>query len=493
MQNHHSMDAIEAFLRAHPQRDFIFNMPRARRPAPRAGEPLHDALLVIHDAAKALDDSAKAQRRSLTDAEEQAMASLLAQFNRIDGAIDDTPAPDLDALYAGRKTDPNDMVDMSVPVRNPRVSRPVNRQMGDAQPGAPEAQRVIQGTDSRAWNNMFPGAERDRAGWRGAGEFLAAMHSGRMDPRLVRDTAGQSEGIGADGGFFVPGVVLSGVMDAALELGVMRAGANVAPIASNAAMVPIWDFMDHTTGIGGFVGHWMGEGATADIQKGTARYLSMRACKLGIWSKITSELSEDSPTFVRDFMDALAKAVAFYEDLAYISGTGVGQPLGFINDPAYIQVAAESGQSADTVVYANLVNCIARLHPASFANSVWIASQTTLPQLLQLSVPVTAGQQHVPVLNEDNGQFRLLSRPLLFTEKAPVVGDVGDITLVDRSQYLIAMRREATFMTDIGAHWTTDEIGARMTMRVDARGKWQGPVTPKLGSTLSWAVGVEAR
>lgn len=486
-----SMIALEAYLAAIASPfAMIYNVPRGRRAKP--DDPIGDALVAILEGAKQIEATAKAEQRSLTDGERLAIDNLYAQFQRLEEG--GAPAPQMRESL-GRRTDPDDLVDMDAP-RAPRAERrPVRRELQfDGQPIREDGpQRVLSGTDSRSWRNMFQGSERDHGGWRGAGEFFATLHSGRADPRLIRDTAGQSEGIGADGGFYVPGVVLSGIMDSALEQGVMRAGANVAPIASNSASVPIWDYQDHSTGIGGFVGHWIAEGAEADIQKGSVRHIQMIARKLGIWSKMTSEVAEDSPTFVRDFTDALAKAVAFYEDEAYITGIGVAQPLGYLNDPAYIAVTKESGQSADTVVYGNLVNAMARMHPASFANSVWICNPTCLPQLLSLSVPVTAGQQHVPVLNESNGSFRLLSRPVLLSEKAPVVGDTGDIVLIDRSQYLIAMRRQATMMTNVAAHWTTDEIGVRITMRVDARGKWAGPVTPRNGSTLSWVVGIEAR
>jgi len=43
-------------------------------------------------------------------------------------------------------------------------------------------------------------------------------------------------------------------------------------------------------------------------------------------------------------------------DYAFINGTGEGQPLGIINDPALITVDKEDSQAAATITYQNVVN-----------------------------------------------------------------------------------------------------------------------------------------
>ena len=56
-----------------------------------------------------------------------------------------------------------------------------------------------------------------------------------------------------------------------------------------------------------------------------------------------------------------------------------------------------------------------------------------------------------------DGSFSMLTRPLLFTEKLPALGDEGDILLADFSQYALGQRagmgieksRHAGFLTTL--------------------------------------------
>jgi len=50
------------------------------------------------------------------------------------------------------------------------------------------------------------------------------------------------------------------------------------------------------------------------------------------------------------------KGLGWYMDYAFINGTGEGQPLGIINDPALITVDKEDSQAAATITYQNVVN-----------------------------------------------------------------------------------------------------------------------------------------
>ena len=106
------------------------------------------------------------------------------------------------------------------------------------------------------------------------------------------------------------------------------------------------------------------------------------ARKLMIYSMSSNEVISDAPDFENQLTVALVKGLSWYLDLAFISGTGSGEPRGFLNDDAVIEVAKESGQTADTITLINLQAMFARLHPASVKNSIWLCSSTTIPQLL---------------------------------------------------------------------------------------------------------------
>jgi len=85
---------------------------------------------------------------------------------------------------------------------------------------------------------------------------------------------------------------------------------------------------------------------------------------------------------------ALIKGLGWYMDYAFINGTGEGQPLGIINDPALITVDKEDSQAAATITYQNVVNMFSRLAPSCFTNAVWLANPSVIPQLLTMTITI---------------------------------------------------------------------------------------------------------
>jgi HK97 family phage major capsid protein len=165
-----------------------------------------------------------------------------------------------------------------------------------------------------------------------------------------------------------------------------------------------------------------------------------------------------------------------------------------LNNPALVTVAKETGQKAATIIYENITKMYARLAPQCMGNAVWIASQTAVPQLLTMSLAVgTGGSMIQPAVLQQGGKFSLLGKEVLFTEKVPALGTVGDLMLCDLSQYTIGMRKEVSLDKSIHVGWTTDQASYRAIVRADGQGSWDKAITPKAGDTLSWAVALATR
>ena len=64
-------------------------------------------------------------------------------------------------------------------------------------------------------------------------------------------------------------------------------------------------------------------------------------------------------------------------------------------------------------------------------------------------------------MNESNGKFTMLTRPVIFTEKTEPLGDQGDILLADLSHYVIGLRNEMRIDLSQHVYFTTDEGAAR--------------------------------
>jgi len=81
----------------------------------------------------------------------------------------------------------------------------------------------------------------------------------------------------------------------------------------------------------------------------------------------------------------------------------------------------------------------------------------------------------------------LYGRPIIAIEQAKTVGTVGDINLVDLSQYLLIDKGGIKSDMSIHVKFMYDESVFRFTYRVNGQPTWDSALTPAngTGSTLS--------
>ncbi|MGV1006825.1 MAG: phage major capsid protein, partial [Candidatus Nanopelagicales bacterium] len=209
-----------------------------------------------------------------------------------------------------------------------------------------------------------------------------------------------------------------------------------------------------------------------------------------------NELIADSIGSFEAFISGvLPEAMAFYEDDGFINGSGVGEPLGIRQSGAMLSVTKEADQAADTIVWENIVKMYSRMLPSSHSRAVWIASIDTFPELATMALNVGTGGSAVWLNNGVEGPAAtILGRPVIFTEKSPVLGDAGDIMFVDPSYYLIGDRQVMSAMSSPHFLFSSDKTAFRIISRVDGRPWLNSAVTPKNGgASLSPFVQIEAR
>jgi HK97 family phage major capsid protein len=189
--------------------------------------------------------------------------------------------------------------------------------------------------------------------------------------------------------------------------------------------------------------------------------------------------------------------LAWFEDVAFLRGTGVGEPLGVLDsgNSAKVSVAKESGQAADTIVWENLVKMYARMLPQSLSSAVWVAHPDTFPELATMALSVGTGGSAVWLNNGVSGPpATILGRPVILTEKAETLGDLGDINFIDFSYYLVGDRQSLTAMTSEHFKFSSDTTAYRIIQRVDGRPWIRSAITPNKGSnTMSPFVSLAAR
>lgn len=329
------------------------------------------------------------------------------------------------------------------------------------------------------------------------GEWLQAIHragTGRgTDPRLLAAPPGQgmNETVGSDGGFLVQ-------TDMATEIASrMRAGGEILsrvdhlPISanSNGIRINVLDETSRATGsrYGGVQAYWLEEGGTKLASRPRLAQIKLELHKIAALGYSTDELLQDAPALESIMTQAFADELRFMAEDAIVKGDGVGKPLGInsANNPALVSTTAAGGQSAATLLYENIIAMWVRMFAPSRRRAVWLVNQDIEPQLFTMSLAVGVGgvPVYLPAMGAaDNPLSTLFGRPVIPVEYAATLGTVGDILLVDLSEYAFIDKGGIQQNSSIHVAFTTDETAFRAVYRCDGAPKWKAPLTPYQGS-----------
>jgi len=296
----------------------------------------------------------------------------------------------------------------------------------------------------------------------------------------------------AAGGFLVPEVLRAELLRVALETAVVRPRARVIPMDSARVPFPAIDSTSHASSVfGGITGTWTEESGTIGETEAKFGRVVLQACKLATMCDVPNELLSDSIiSFAALIEQLLPEAISWYEDTAFMTGNGVGQPLGVLNSAALVTVTKETGQVADTIVWENLVKMYSRMLPSSLGRAVWVANGDCFPELATMALSVGTGGSAIWLNNGVQGPpSSILGRPLILTEKVPTIGGAGsgkDISFIDFGYYLIGDRMQMRAESSMHVKFTTDQTTYRIIERVDGRGWLMSALTPANSSnTLS--------
>jgi HK97 family phage major capsid protein len=361
----------------------------------------------------------------------------------------------------------------------------------------------VNGEQSATYNPKAMGAKIDDMFDTSSDYFRAIWHNTDATPevsnQLLRLRAAFSENVPSEGGFLVPERLRSELLRVALENSIVRARARVVPMDSLRVPFPAVDSTSNASSVfGGIIAYWTEEAAALTATEAAFSRVVLEAKKLTAYTEVSNELISDSAISFQAFIDEIfPEALAFYEDYAFLLGTGAGEPLGVLHgdNAASISVTKQAGQAADTIVWENLVKMYARMLPSSLGRAVWVASIDTFPELATMALSVGTGGSAIWLNNGAVGPpMTILGRPVIFTEKAPVLGDAGDINFIDFGFYLIGDRQVMSARSSEHFKFQNDQTAYRIIERVDGRPWLAGAVTPKnSGDTLSPYVKIAAR
>ncbi|TSA53807.1 MAG: phage major capsid protein [Planctomycetaceae bacterium] len=308
----------------------------------------------------------------------------------------------------------------------------------------------------------------------------------------------QSAGSLQAGGALIPPEYSNTALTKAKERSQIMSAARVIPMSSNVIEIPyIKDFNNSNGTVAGNVKfRWVAENAAATGNDVEFDMIELKLREANCLVYVGNRLMDFSPVSIQPFIttavdDALDLALAN----AFINGTGAGQPKGILNSDVLVSVAKETGQLADTLVYENTLKMLARFYGNT---GVWYANRTIIPQLGVMQVSVGTGGSAVFLAGGAGSQFgtALHGAPLHYEQVMPILGDVGDLTFCDWSQYLIGQFTGAPGMKMTeSAHLKFDyrQHAFQFTFYVDGQPWWPSPFSPLKGDTISPFVTTAAR
>jgi HK97 family phage major capsid protein len=169
----------------------------------------------------------------------------------------------------------------------------------------------------------------------------------------------------------------------------------------------------------------VGAGVTVTETKPVMKQVTIQMAKAISLVHVSEELDADDPSFAGYIWKRLGQKIKGAVENSVIRGTGVNEPLGVLNSPSAIVVAAGGA----TLTAGNVSAMMARLLPGGYGSAFWIAHPTELAGIGALGIgiynPNGPGGSHGTILG----------RPLYVSEYANVAASQGSLALVDPQGY----------------------------------------------------------
>jgi len=301
---------------------------------------------------------------------------------------------------------------------------------------------------------------KDHSEEKSFGDYLVALQRGDRKRIETVYKAALSEESGATGGYLVPAEYSNDILRMAASASVVRSnGATIIPMGSREWNVPALNYTDRTAGrphqLGGIVATWTEEAGAKTETEPSFENIKLTYHELSGYTLASNMVRQDAgPALEALLRQLFAEAIRWYEDWAFLQGTGAGQPLGVFNSDALLtEVAATS-----TFVLSDIAGMLKRFHSRAPNGGVWVMHPVVIEKLILLADGSGASNNLIwsPNTTEPQPQ-RLFGRPIVFSDVMPVLPagssatQKGGVLLADFSYYLIGDR--AGLQIDFSEHY----------------------------------------
>lgn len=302
------------------------------------------------------------------------------------------------------------------------------------------------------------------------------------DDDFIGGRAEQRMDTGAQGGFLIPQQFRTEILRVAAEQSIVRARATVLPAGSPPDAEITIPALDQTGAapsnvFGGVTVSWIGEGGAKPETDATFREIALQPKEVAGHIVLTDKALRNSAALGAFVADVLPAALSQAEELAFMTGNGVGKPLGFRSSAARYQQARTTG---GTIKYADLVEMLSRV----LGTGVWIISKRAMPTIAQIQDNSggagTGAYVFSPSMNT------LFGLPVKWIQRgAAALGAEGDVCLVDLSYYLIKDGSGPFIAASEHVHFTSNKTVVKCFTNVDGQPWLTEPFTGEDGNDYS--------
>ncbi len=305
-------------------------------------------------------------------------------------------------------------------------------------------------------------------------EFMTACIANPNDQRLNYQEykSEQSMGTGSKGGFAVPRQFLPQIRSIDPEEALVRPRATVIPAGNPPdaeVTFPALDQEPTAAGAnkvyGGVTVEKINEGGLKPETDFDLRLISLQPQEVAARIPLTDKLLRNWQAASNWATTLLRRAVLGWEDQQFLTGNGIGGPVGVIDAGATYAV---NRAVAATVSLADLKAMYCRFK-GNEGKAVWRCSWSTWLQLLNMTGD-GGGATNVIAVDRSTGTVTIYGIPVKRHERLRPLGQRGDVLLADFSEYVI--KDGSGPLVEVGfatGQWERNKRSIKITFNVDGK------------------------
>jgi len=326
-------------------------------------------------------------------------------------------------------------------------------------------------------------AVTDDGGFRDFGHFVQELRWGGSTIAAYREARELSMGVGSEGGLLVPDKWREEILMVAPEEEVVLPRATVIPAGSPP------DAKEHfpalTQGANGVLGGltfgWIAEGGSKPETDYALEDAELEPREYAATVVVTDKLLRNSAAAGAFLRRMLNLGIAQNRDAAFLTGDGVGKPLGVLHssNPAKLDVTRDG---AGLIDFPDIVSMYSALLASSVGRAVWVAHQTTLPELITIA-DAAGNSIWIQGNAEKSIPPALMGIPVVVTGRNAALGTRGDLALIDFSYYLVKFGSGPFVGASEHVYYTSNKTVVKAFGNVDGQPWLSAPLTLDDGAT----------